>query len=75
MHGQRCHFGTYKGTEVSFWYIQRDRGVVLVHKKGQRRCFGAGYIRGVLLVHSKCILYSLDSNTKLLCMKNRTKLA
>ena len=30
MHGQRGCFGTYKGTEVSFWCIKRGRGVVLV---------------------------------------------
>ncbi len=30
MHGQRGCFGTYKGTEVSFWCIKRGRDVVLV---------------------------------------------
>ncbi len=56
---RRCRFGAYSEFRVrccfgawakgSFWYIQKDRGVVLVHKRGQRYRFDAGYVRGVVL--------------------------
>ncbi len=78
VHGQRGRFGTHKRTEVSFWYIKKSRGVILVlkkgrgvilvHKKGQRCCFGAGYVRGVVSVHT-CMLHYPDLNTKLLSIK------
>ncbi len=45
-----------------------DKGVVLVHTKGQRCRFGAGYDRGVVLVHT-CILYYLDSNIGIFIVK------
>ncbi len=69
---RRCRFGTQSEFSVgcpfgawskgSFWYIQRGRGVVLVHTKGQRCCFGT---------YMYSILHYLDTNTELLSMKNR----
>ena len=67
----RVEFRSYasppKRIEVSFWYIKGGKGIVLVQVMSE----GSFYT-----VHSSCILYYLDPNTKLLSMKNwRTKLS
>ncbi len=47
----RCCFGPW--SKGSFWYTQKDRGVVLVHKKEHGVILVLKKGRGVILVHKK----------------------